>query len=539
VYPGQPIYSIVRPNEQSFGSLNIKMIPYFSTGYKIETINKTLDGINPGIDNPFTKLSNFNYAQVYDPSFIRLPIQSNLWSPGPTSNFGQNNLGTSNTPIGYDASGISNDLTDYMPYSLNSIVNFSPYGINVGIDPINTYQFQCNSSYDTNTQSYFYSGSSNSVLLPQLLNVYSTTTIDHRQEKISHYYSLNYLISAWDVDYYKAYISDNEYQQPFTQFTTSSNFIRGYQYSSNVSGNTSNAEYLSLGLGPCGFSFIPDDGVWDIDTVILRSAFNQSDPNSNVMYLGVYNMVDIYNLQVTDINLYESIAVLSNTSNVQYNPSNINSLSVGFDRTGGTYYQFNKMSNLQLSNTNSTIHGYSQQQSHMTNNINNLYSIIAFDSNKKPTTLKGMSGSTVPFPYYNEPKVSSVYLDGTPAPAPFFYDLIVPNGTTQNEWTLPTGGSCSDYGPTAPFDGTQSFFALSHKIGTTVVHYIDTAPFIIDVSGIYGYDLPYEPNAIVGTVKDFILTQGNTFQAWYYQEDVRHVRLAWNLTADLIYPLEF
>jgi hypothetical protein len=544
VYPNQTFYCIARPDPISFGSIQYRIIPYFSTGFEssIESIALGLDGINPATDSQYNSstLSNFNYAQMYDQNYLPLPLLSTLALPNPSLDSNQTTLLTSNVAIGYDLSGVSNDYTDYMPFLVSKSTNFTPYNVNIGIDPINEYQFEALSPYSQDSSSWFYPGSSNAILIKKLLDVYSSvTTIPHRQEKIVHYYSLNYLLSAFDVDHYASSIYTSPVQQPYSQYSTDGSNLRGYEYSSNVLGNSTNTEYLSLGQGPCGFSFIPGEGIWDIDKIVLRSAFYKSsnDPNQAIRFLGVYNLQDIYDQQTKDIQLRSSILILSNTSNRTYDPTNIFSLSAGFDYTGGTYYEFQKISSIATHNTNSTINGYDQDQGTMTNDTTNLYSIIAFDSNERPTTIKALSGSLVPFPYYNTATPSTTYLDGTRPPLSNFFDLIVPTSTSQTVFPLP-GGQASNYAPPTGYDGSQSIWQLSKPLGTSVTHYIDTKQIVNDVSGIFSYDLPFQANAMVTTVKDYIMTQTSVFQIWYYPQTGRNLTLAWDLTGDLVYPSE-
>jgi hypothetical protein len=536
VYPKQKMYMAIRPDENTFGSIALKVVPYFSTGYKIETLDTTLDGINPLIDNPYNPktLSNYNYAQIYDSNFLSLPIISTLWPPDPTVDGNQNTLFSSNTPIGYDVNNVSDDYTDYMPFIVGRSTNFCPSNILVGIDPITQYQFESNSPYDIQAQSFLYPGSKNGILMPGLIDVYNISTVINRQDKIVHYYSLNYIISGWDVSYYAPYITSNIVQLPYSQYSTRGSTIRGYEYSLPISSNDSN-KYLSLGVGPCGFSFTPSEGIWDMDRIVIRSAFTDSnnDPNRAIKYLAVYNMQDIINKQTPTISMRSSIVVLSNTARVTYNPNDPGSLSGGFDVTGGTYYQFQKIQ-MALSNPNSTIVGFSESQGTITNDPSNLYSILAFDSNEIPTTIRAMSGSLVPYPYYNYATPSTSYINGTQAPKSFFYDLIVPTGSNQATFPIPLP-SFSTFAPGPGYDGTQSFYALSQPIGTSVVHYIDAQPFVLDVSGVYAYNLQFPANAIVGNVANYIMTQNTNYQVWAYQQDKRDVTLSWNLTPDLIY----
>lgn len=537
VYPKQKIYMTIRPDETTFGSLTLKAVPYFSTNYVIETLDTTIDSINPLIDNPYNPktLSNYNYARVYDSNYLSLPILSTLWPPDPRIDASQDILLSSNVPIGYDVNSVSIDYTDYMPFIVGRSTNFCPSNIIVGIDPINQYQFSSNSPYDINSQSFFYDGSKNGVLLPKLVDVYYPQTVPYRQEKIVHYYSLNYIISGWDVAHYAPYITSNVVQIPYSEYSTHGTPIRGYEYARPIGVPDSN-KYLSLGVGPCGFGFTPAEGIWDIDRVVVRSAFTDAsnDPNRAIQFLAVYNMQDVLDKQIQTISMRSSIVVLSTSAIVTYDPKDPATLSGGFDVTGGTYYEFQKIK-LALSNTNSTIIGFSENQGTMTNDPNNLYSIVAFDKNEMPTTIKALSGSLVPYPYYNNATPSTTFKDGTLPPQSFFYDLVVPTGSNQDIFPLPLP-AFSTFGPGKGYDGTQSFYALSQPIGTSVVHYIDAKPFIIDVSGIFAYDLQFPANALIGDVANYIMTQNTNYQVWAYEQSVRNLSLTWNLTADLIYP---
>jgi hypothetical protein len=76
-YAGSTYYAILRSSNVSFRSLQAQLVPWYPNGASFTTLTNSLSGFDPLAD-PLSNLTNFNYAQVADPDFIRLPVSSNL-----------------------------------------------------------------------------------------------------------------------------------------------------------------------------------------------------------------------------------------------------------------------------------------------------------------------------------------------------------------------------------------------------------------------------------------------------------------------------
>jgi len=154
---------------------------------------------------------------------------------------------------------------------------------------------------------------------------------------------------------YNNLIYSNEAQQPFVIKTSSNTRIRGYKYAPSVD---SNQQYLTLGKGVIGFSFLPTDGVWDVDSIVFRSAFNDSnlDPNRSIKYLGIFNMLSVSGKGIDEVKLSDAIISLSNYASHTFISSSTSVFDGGFDTKGGTYYEFRKNKSFQPTgaSTNST-----------------------------------------------------------------------------------------------------------------------------------------------------------------------------------------
>jgi len=536
-YQNQTYYVVYRPNFVNFGSTHLRVAPWFSNVFTITPQSYSIEGINPQTDiysSNFSNLvnTNFNYAQVYDSNWIQLPINSNLFGPNPSSNSGNNQFGVYTTPIGYDTNDISTDFTDYIPYKLNSsTITFNPTNT-FGIDPINFYQFEVNSVYNSTTQTYFYPKAFNYLYLPGIENTYSPATVPIRQIKIVHYYSVNYLPES-DLNYQFTPGMIGPYsnaQLPYTLETTGTP-IPGYSYG----GGTQST--IQLSRGTLGFNFIPQNGIWDINRIVFRSAIEDSnnDPNSNIMYLGVYTMDTLINNYTDTLSLSTAICVLYSSARTTYT-STITSDTYSTDIKGGTYYEFRKDTSF-LPQGISSLYGYVQYPGIMSDQPESMYSVIAFSKYGSPLTIKALSGSAIPYPYYNSISTSTQYLDGTKA-----YNrnlgVIYPGSVGQTAWPFATSIS-SIFAPPPGGDVTQSQYQLSMPIGTSVVNFKTGSPVYQDPNFVYPWSNTLSPSLVIGTVKNYILFQDTNIQIYQYDllDPVRTLREpTWSIAADQIYP---
>jgi hypothetical protein len=535
-YPQQTYYVILRPDLTNFGNAFVRVAPWFSSNFTVTSQSLSIEGLNPETDllKPiFSTLvkTNFNYAKVYDSNWIRLPINSNLWSPDPSDVSVNTEYTISNVPLGYDTNGISTDYTDYVPYTFNSF-NFTFFpSSNLGIDPITKYQFQSNSQYNSTTQTYIYDGGSNSIFTPGIIDAYEPTTVTSRQEKIVHYYSLNYIPEP-DVNFSIGNIisPDSNAQLPYTS-TTTSGPIGGYTYGGGTLSN------IQLGRGVLGFNFIPQDGIWDVKRVVFRSAINDyaNDPNKNIKYMAVYNMGTVLDNATASMNISSALCVLSNSARVTYT-STFTIEDNLFDTKGGTYYEFKKDTSFGTF-SNRYILGYEQVRKRMSDQPESMYTLIAFTKYGTPITIKALTGSTVPYPFYNNLYISSAYLDGTKA-YNSTQQLLFPSTIGQTNWPFATNLS-SIFGPPTGTDQTQSKYATSFPIGTSVINYKSYLTPNSNPNFLYPWSTTLTPTQIIGTVDGYMLQQDTNFNIYKYdtlQASRNFGSALWTFSEDDVYP---
>jgi hypothetical protein len=516
-YAGQTYYCVLRSTNISFQSLQARLVLWYPDGSNYTTLSSSLTGFNAFAD-PTTSsaLSNFNYAQVNDPAFIRLPVQSNLWGYNPLGNEVNRGLEISNVPIGYDTNGVSTDLTDYVGFvSGGSTSNLNPQAL-IRNDPISRYFFQVGSPYSQTQQTYFYTGASNFLLAPIAQSNYTATTVPYRQYKIVHWYNSTYIPDPAGID------------NPFNTLTDVSPFIGAYKSSNSVA-PISNYTYdattsnIQLGSGCCGFSFVPSDGIWSIDKVMFRSALIQNDPNSNIKFLGVF-LTDIANTKpISELLLSDAVAKLNYTTKVVY--SNAASTNFGFDGALGTYYEFDKDPTFLQEN----IIGFSQNAAVLTTDPADFYSIIPFDANSNVVYMRGLTGSLSPYPYVSDASAVRVYFDGNSAPNR--KGIVIPGNPP------PVG---SPFGPPEGISYTLSAYEQSIPIGTQILHYLSVPDILQDLSGFIPWSGPgYAPSQIYADVSGTMMIQTTDFKFYSYPYNTNNRTFTYllTLTVDDIYPV--
>jgi hypothetical protein len=535
-YPMQQYYIILRPDINSFGTAYPQFTPYFTSSFTITQQTLSIDGINPQTDvgkSNFDTLiqTNFNYAQVYDSNWIRLPIQSTLWTPDPAGASINQDIILSNVPIGYDDQGVSTDYTDYVPYGVNSPeYSFYPAS-NLGMDPIKQYQFQSNSPYNSTTNTYLYAGSLNAILKPGLSDLYTPGIVAYRQFKQVHYYSPTYIPESTSNYPLTGLIDPNQVaQQPYNINTTYNSSIGGYTYRTEAS-------TIQLNKGVLGFSFIPNEGVWDLKRLVFRSAINDyaNDPNQIIKYLAIYNMRTVLNIDTKQLNMSTAITVLSNSARVTYT-STFTLETGGFDTKGGTYYEFQKDPTF-VPTTVLPILGYSQFPAQMSDQPESMYTCIAFDEYGNPQHIRALSGSAVPYPFYNNAIPATSYFDGTQS----FYSnqgVVIPSTIGSISWPFVSSIS-SLFAPQPGTSETQSQYALSQPIGTTVIPYKRGVPITEDSGYLQPWTVTTTPTNVVGNVPSYILLQDTNFNIFNYIDLEKTLTLdtpTWQIAPDQVYP---
>lgn len=528
-------------------------------------------------------LSNYNYASIYDPAYLRLPaLPSTLWTPDPTTADATRAVQTTYVPLGYDVLGVSDDYTDYMPFIAGTYLPFNPEQANIGIDPITRYQFQSNAPYNDTIQKFISTPgyTSSAIFVPGLDSVYYNSSIQNRDVKLVHYYSPNFIpepngnpadVLNNSTILVSSLISTTSLQRPYTVSTTRG-FIQGYEY--DPQGN------LQLGSGPIGFSLIPPDGIWEVERFTFRSALYQSnsnyDPNSLIKYLAVFPSYDVADCNFNDVKVSSAIQLLRFTGRQSFSPDVVVNQD-DFDLNGGTYYLFQKDSNFVSDFPGRYMGGFTQSLDSITNRTIDMYNMVAYDASFNIVRIKGMSGSVIPYPFYNEVSTSMTYLDDGKT---FSYDptfnptfgMVWPitsnqayNGSTiastiyiqESNWLPDISGNQELFAPPSGNNGTQSQYVLSQPIGTSVVPYALPFDIYIEQKAFYNwntytdlefteFDKYFQPKAINANPKNYLCVQDTDYRIYYYPTEAAQgvnltdrtfspARLKFTLSADEIF----
>ena len=516
VYAGQTYYILSRSFDEISATQNYRVIPWFPSGPAYSTLTSTLVGFDPLAD-PTTPaaLLNTNYATVVDPAWIRLPTSSNL-IPATKADPLYQPLTYSTVAIGYDVNGVSTDATSYFGFEPGSFGNKSEASLR--IDPVNGYIFQKSSPYNPSTQTYFYSTSVNTILAPGGSQVYTISTVTARQTAIIQPYYTNYISNSENqAPMLSGEVIDSALAQPYTSSITTTP-IGGYSYGG------SNAA-LQFGDGVMGISFVPQQGVWDIQRMMFASAYKTADPdidtNREIKYLGAF-LTSHLPTYTSDLQLTSSIAVLSTSKVTTYTGSNLN---FDFGEGGGTFYEFTRDTSFGTG-SNHYIYGYSQIRRQFNPDSNSIYTLVPFDASGTIIPYQGLLGSLVPYPLINEPlvDVSAAYFDGNVTPNG--RELLVP---------IPTAGPHPSGGPPDGYDETQAKYELSMPLGTTVTHYLEPYPFVTNPTAMQPWPLlPTTANAVFD-VAGYVLVLDTVFRVYSYESGPNRVFTeAYQITVDQI-----
>lgn len=523
-YARQQYYLMVRTKLSTFNTMQFIVVPSFPGMSTFTELSTTLSNFNPLAD-PFANLTNYNYAAVADPNFIKLPTSSNLWSQneGLDSNFAT--FTNKYVPMGYDRNGVSTDLTDYIGYTPNTLSN-TVLNSPTRIDPITGYIFQVGNGYNSSNSNYF-PGNGNTLLTSNGLTIYNPTVPKNREFVISHYYSdvfipnsLNQPFVFYERDVSVVFDTDsngnttNAYSIPYVRSLptdtpyqlVTGNPLQGYNFDND-------GVLLSLGDGMTGISIIPDDGVWDIQRLMLRSAYitanSNIDTNRQIQYIGIYNASYVNSIEARRLHLSNALTVLELSTVRTYTSTNTN---FGFDRVGGTYYEWVKSSNF-IPTSNSYLYGFAQTPDTMIVDSNAFYTAIPFTANSTLTSFSLISGSLVPYPFYSDASASAVYLDGTSTP-------------TGQYVVVPKKKATPGLGPPPGFDQSQSKYEQSIPIGTSVLQYLQSPNLSGDLSGVlpFGPDIfkdisgaPLFNNACFRVSKYVLFEIGGTYSFYSYE----------------------
>lgn len=538
-FANQNYYLIFRPTTLTPNTTEYTITPWFSPLQSTIRMYSTSTNFDP-LTDPEVLVANLNCnaTQIADSNWIRFPIQSNLYAGTDPADALVNKSFYADPPyIGYDNNStlrVSNDKTDYYP--------FFPYD-NRGIDPAatvlldvtNNYLFQCNSPYDFTLQTYFPPGTANALLRPGGAESYQWQTFNtakQRQYKIVHWYSTHY-------------IPDCNFQAnlPTTWSTIISPNISSYNISSipgvitpyfDIEGD------LQLGQGVVGFTFIPGDGVYNMDRITFKANFLTSsftsntqiikNPNEDIVMLGVYLTSEITTGDVGAISLSNALAVLTLQSKSYYSSVGSVVANLGGDANLGTFYTFSNRPSL-VTRSNVSITGFTQTTSNYIGDTNNYFSVIAFSTMSTGySTISKISDSALSTAISLDARGSNVFnvspihnLTGSLIPYPYsgskpsLQTASANFPPTGNQWIAPTvpsaASTISNYAPPTFADYSMSVYERSIPIVNSHLHYVDKQTIINDVSGFsYWADIPTpNPTNLVATVPNFMLFQENDF----------------------------
>ncbi len=521
VYGDQTYYILARSQELAIPTQRFRLAPWFPAGSAFTALTSTLTGFDPLAD-PQTPaaLSNFNYAAVADPAYIRLPIQSSIQTAA-TQEALFSPLTFSTAHIGYDAAGVSTDLTDYCGFQSGAPNSNGWPGAFLRVDPITGYAFQVDKGYDPASQTYTNPVSGNFILEPNGGGVYTPSTVVARETVLAHWYGTNYIPNSLNQPAMLSNeIAPSNIIRPFSATTTNTP-LAGYTYAGSNSA-------IQFGDGIYGLGLIPGQGLWDIQRVMFKSVYTTgsaaTDANRNIAYIGIFPANTTVNKFVHEITLQDATAVLRFSKAVTYTPSTLN---IGFDGAEGTYYEFSRDSNWRIG-TKSYLNGYDQVRSTINTDINAAYTMIPFDQNGKFLTYQGLVGSPVPYPFYSDASAGLTYFDGTSSPTQ--QGIVVPRTKLVPD---------PERGPPAGYDQTQSKYEQSVPIGTNLLQYINPYPFALLSNTMKPFDpLPYAPSHVVADVSGYILTEDSVYRVFQYQADIEDTTLVehYQFTLDQIYP---
>ena len=521
VYGDQTYYVLARSQETAIATQRFRIVPWFPSSTTFTALTSSLTGFNP-LANPQTPaaLSNFNYAAVADPAYIKLPIQSSIQTAA-TQEALFSPLTFSTGLIGYDANGVSTDLTDYCGFQNGApLSNGWPESF-LRVDPITGYAFQVNKGYDAPSQTYTAPAAGNFILEPNGGGIYTPSTVKERETVIAHWYGTHYVPNSLNQSPMIAgEIASSNIIRPFSATTTNSP-LTGYTY-----GGSNSA--IQFGDGIYGIGLVPGQGLWDIQRVMFKSVYTTSngatDSNLSIEYIGVFPANTTVNKFVHEITLEDATAVLRRSKAVTYTSTTLN---IGFDGAEGTYYEYTRDSNWRIG-SKSYLTGYSQIRSTINTDINASYTMIPFDRNGDFLTFQGLVGSPVPYPYYSDASAGMVYFNGVSTPTE--KGIVVPKTKASPD---------AARGPPAGYDETQSKYEQSVPIGTNLLQYINPYPFALLSNTMKAFDpLPYAPSHVIADVSGFILTEDSVFRVFQYQANIEDTTLVehYQFTLDQVYP---
>jgi hypothetical protein len=450
-FSGHRYYTIFRSDNLACSNTLYRPVIHYTDSSYVQ-INTDYVNFDPLAD-PYSpsNITNYPFVTNYNPDFTRLPTQSILSGLNPNSSTFNVVLNIQGTPIGYDISGVSNDLTDYIGYNSGQpgVDPTSQYRI----DPLSFYTFQYNSPFDTLGGTYFPSTTSNSILEPITNNTYTFKGTSTSQINIVHWYD--------------GYSIPKQLDDPFTTFNTigiaqansMTDYIKSYPVNSN--GN------IILGRGINAIGFLPNDGLFEVSSFSFKSCIypvsatqtTPEDPNLQIAYIGVFSGLSLVNNLIT---LSSAITILKYQSSIAYGPNTL-SRTPGFGSELGTWYTYTKDPTFTPTNT-VKISGYTPNSNELLS-YNSMYYMVPFSAQGANLTYSVLSGSLVAYPIAYNPSTTSKLYGQT--------SQNTPGSSQQAEYIIPikNNSASAAYGPQGIYSPIQSQYAQSIPITTTSIGY--------------------------------------------------------------------
>lgn len=477
-FSGHTYYAIFRSNNTSCSNISFKPVIYYNdTNYtQINTDYVNFDPYsNP---NDASNVTNYPFVTNYNKDFIRLP--ASLSGIDPSASTFSVSLSLNPPKIGYDISGISNDLTDYIGY-ISDTQGFIPF-TQFSIDPLNYYEFQYISPFNTSTQSYL--GSGNSILEPFTNNIYTYKGSLSPQTKIVHWYDGHFIPRQAD----DAFISFNTIST--SQKISINTYINSYP---NIDGST------QIGRGINAIGFLPTDGIYDVESFTFKSAIyplsntsiTSEDPNLQIAHIGVFTGTGLLN---TNVSLSTALTVMSYNKSVVYGPNTIEN-TPGFGLDYGTWYEYKYNSSFVPKNK-VAISGYTPDSNDILS-YNSMYYMVPFDSTGKIITYSLLTGSVVPYP------LAQTVSTGTS----FFGNVAIqpPGALKQSTYSMPVINSNApvEYGPQGSYSQTQSQYQQSIPITTPSIGYKEYNPIVFNNDSLYTFNTTFSTTQTIGATTFF------------------------------------
>lgn len=457
-FTGHSYYTIFRSQELSFQNINYVPSVYQTTSSFVAIKTDYVNFSPLGDPSAASNISNYPFVTNYNTDFLRLPTSSTLQGIDPNNSKYTQSLSVTLKPLGYDISGVSDDLTDYRGYN-PGLPGFVP-NTQFRIDPISQFTFQKLTEFNTLSNTYFPPGNKNAILSPITNAPYTYKTNCNAEIKIVHWYE-GYSIPTQKRDNFQAI--DNISSATASSFQT---YLLGANspYSTDINNN------IQFGEGIYAIGFLPQDGLYLVSSFTFKSVLypitgttaNSQDPNMQIKHIGIFQGSYIANTSL--LSMSNALEILTKTNTETYAPDTLSN-TPQFGVELGTYYTFGYDPSFILE-SKINLNGYTQSSNQLLS-YDALYYAVAFDENGSNITFTQLSGSILPYPLAQVPSSSTSYFGQTSKN---------PSGSLQQiAYITPSTiyNANSAYGPLNGYAYTQSQYEQSQPITTTSIGYRD------------------------------------------------------------------